>query len=214
MRSRTLEESVYDALEERILTGCLKPGAPLTEQDACVMTGASRTPVREALHRLAEEGLIAMTPNRSAVVVGITKRDLIDIYGIRRGVEGLASRLAAERLTEADRERLLETVELQEFYLEKGAVAKLKELDNAFHNMIYEIGGSRIITATLSRLHRQIGRYRQISLDAGERTALSVSEHRAIADAILARDADLAERLTVSHIENACKNLMNVLEED
>ena len=151
-----LEIAVYAALEEKILTGVLRPGEPLTEARVSEETGASRTPVREALHHLEQDGLIRTLPNRSAVVVGITRRDLADIYEIRRRIEGLASRRAAEANADDVKKTLLENVEMQEFFLTRGA-DKLKELDHAFHDALYDLCDSRILVSNLSRLHRQTG---------------------------------------------------------
>ena len=207
-----LENAVYTAIEEKILTGVLRPGEPLTEARVSEETGASRTPVREALHHLEQDGLIRTLPNRSAVVVGITRKDLSDIYEIRRRIEGLASRRAAERITDDAKKTLQEIVEMQEFFLTRGA-DKLKELDHEFHDAVYALCDSRILVSNLSRLHRQTGFFRRRSLFAEGRAAASVAEHRAICEAILAGDGDAAERLTVLHIENAYLNLLKVLEE-
>jgi DNA-binding GntR family transcriptional regulator len=205
-----LEEQIYSAVEERILKGDFRPGEPLTEARISQVTGASRTPVREALHRLERDGLVEIQPNRSAVVVGITRADLADIYELRRRVEGLASRRAAEHVTEGDKKRLLEIVEMQEFFISRGA-DKLKELDSAFHDAVYALCDSRIVNSTLSRLHRQTGFFRRRSLFADGRAAASVAEHRAIYEAIASGDAAAAERLTVEHVENAYLNLLKVL---
>ena len=97
-----LEDLIYTSVEEKILAGDFAPGEPLTEARLSEVTGASRTPVREALHRLERDGLVSMRQNRTAVVVGITRADLADIYEIRRRVEGLASRRAAETATAED----------------------------------------------------------------------------------------------------------------
>ena len=207
-----LENAVYAAIEEKILTGVFRPGEALTEARVSQETGASRTPVREALHHLEQDGLIRALPNRTAVVVGITRRDLADIYEIRRRIEGLASRRAAEHITEEAASRLLEIVEMQEFFLSRGA-DKLKELDHEFHDAVYALCDSRILVTNLSRLHRQTGFFRRRSLFAEGRAESSVAEHRAIAEAIARGDGDAAEALTVSHIENAYFNLLKVLEE-
>ena len=207
-----LENAVYTAIEEKILTGVFRPGESLTEARITEETGASRTPVRDALHRLERDGLIRTEPNRSAVVVGITRADLADIYELRRRVEGLASRRVAERITEEEARGLLEIVEMQEFFIGRGS-ERLKELDSAFHDRVYALCDSRIITSTLSRLHRQTGFFRKRSIYAEGRAAATVAEHRAICEAIVAHDADAAERLTVLHIENAYLNLLKVLED-
>ena len=207
-----LEDLIYTSVEEKILAGDFRPGEPLTEARISEVTGASRTPVREALHRLERDGLVEMRQNRTAIVVGITRADLADIYELRRRLEGLASRRAAETADKADVARLAEIVEMQEFFLSRGA-ERQKELDSEFHTAVYNMAKSRIITSTLSRLHRQTGFFRRRSLFAEGRAAESVAEHRAILEAIAAGQGDEAESLTVTHIENAYLNLLKVLEE-
>ena len=207
-----LENAVYTAVEERILTGVFRPGEPLTEARITEVTGASRTPVRDALHRLERDGLVRIEPNRGAVVLGITKEDLADIYAIRRRIEGLASRRAAENIKEEEKRGLLEIVEMQEFFVTRGT-DRLKELDGAFHDRVYALCNSRIVNSTLSRLHRQTGIYRKRSMYAEGRAEAMVGEHRAICEAILCGDGDAAERLTVEHIDNAYLNLLKLLEE-
>ncbi len=209
----SLEEQVYSFLEERILNGTLGSGEALTEAKVCEMTEVSRTPVREAMHHLERDGLLRIEPNRSAVIVGIGREDLADIYEVRRRIEGLASRRAALVDAPAEKEHLREVVEMQEFFIGKGMGDKLKALDGEFHDIVYKIGGSRIINETLSRLHRQIGLFRKRSLFAEGRAKASAEEHRRICDAILAGDGDAAEALTVTHIENAYVNLCKVLED-
>ena len=210
----SLEETAYAILEEKILSGAIPAGECITEQHACDLTGASRTPVREAIRHLERDGLIRIEPNRTAVVVGIGRTDLADIYEIRRRSEGLASRRAAGKAGETDCARLFEIVEMQEFFLEKGGTEKLKDLDGEFHDLVYRICDSRIISEALVRLHRQIALYRKRSRFAPGRAAESVREHRAIAEAIRKGDGDAAEELTVRHVEAAYLNLMKVLEKN
>ena len=93
-KARSLEEHVYEMLEEDILTGVYKRGDPLTELSISERFKISRTPVRGAIHRLAEEGLVKLSPNRGAVVTGIGRDDIIDIYKIRMRLDGLAAAMA------------------------------------------------------------------------------------------------------------------------
>ena len=103
----SLEEKVYHSLEQQILSGKFKAGEALTEVKLAKSLGVSRTPVREALQRLGREGLIRLVPNKGAVVVGISEKDLIDIYKIRMRLEGLAARIAAEKAFRKRRPHLL-----------------------------------------------------------------------------------------------------------
>lgn len=207
---KSLEESVYNALREDILEGRLGTGVALTECALAARLGVSRTPIRGALHRLSEEGLVSVTPNRGAVVVGVNAEDLVDIYKIRMRLEGLASKDAATRISPEEKKRLSDSVELSEFYIQKKDTEHLKELDTEFHSIIYKASGNRLLYKTLSELHGNITAYRKLSLSSGDRLEKSVREHRDILNAILAGDGELADRLTSLHIEAALENLLKV----
>lgn len=206
--TKSLEEKVYLLLEESILTGEYRRGDSLTEMSLSKKLGVSRTPIRSALHRLYEEGLIEISPNRGAVVVGVNGDDLADAYKIRMRLEGLASSMAAERMDEESLKKLGETVELAEFYLGKGDVDKLKQLDTDFHVIIYKASGNRMLSKILTELHRNIRSYRRMSLGVPGRLERSIEEHKSILGAIRSGDADLADKLTSLHIENAMNNII------
>ena len=208
--AKSLEESVFKRLEDELLSGKLKRGDTLTEASLTARLGASRTPVRAALHRLAEDGLVEISPNKGAVVLGVTAEDLVDIYKIRMRLEGLASREATERISEEDKKRLTDSVELSEFYIKKKDAEHLKELDSEFHDIIYKASGNRLLYKTLSDLHRKIKSYRKLSLTVTDRLEKSVEEHREILSAITRGDKDEADRLTYLHIEAALQNLISV----
>lgn len=208
--AKSLEESVYLTLEEEILSGQLKKGESLTENALSTRLGVSRTPLRGALHRLAEEGLIEISPNRSATVIGIGDEELVDIYRIRIRLEGLASAEAATRISDEDLKRLRESVELSEFYIGKRDSEHLKELDSEFHSIIYRASGNRLLCKTLTELHRNIQFYRKRSLAVVERLEKSIEEHREILSAIERGDAEAADRLTSAHVEAALNNLLSV----
>ena len=207
-KSQSLEEMVYSRLEEEILSGELARGTALGEIALAKRLGVSRTPIRGALHRLSEEGLVEIKPNRGAIVVGVSDDDLVDTYKIRMRLEGLASSMAAERMDGDAKARLEEIVELSEFYLAKGDVDKLKELDTDFHLVIYQASGNRTLSKILTELHRNIRSYRRIALTVPGRLERSIEEHRDILDAIKSGNADQAEKLTSLHIERAMKNMI------
>ena len=211
-KTASLEEQVTSTLEAEILTGKLAAGTALTEQSLSVRLGVSRTPIRAALHTLAEEGLINLVPNRGAVVVGVTREDLIDIYKIRMRLEGLASALAAERISREDLATLRESVELAEFYISKNDTEHLKELDTQFHAIIYRASGNRMLNKTLSELHRNITSYRKMSLAVPGRLERSVGEHREILAAIEGGDAERADKLTSEHVAAALENMLLTVE--
>ena len=210
----SLEEKVYIELQEAILSEALKKGESLTELSLSEKLCVSRTPVRSALQRLSEVGLVKIVPNRGAVVLGVTKEDILDIYRIRMRLEGLASAMAALNMSDADKKKLTETVELSEFYLSKNNTENLKELDTSFHRVIYEASGSRTLARILSDLHLNTKGYRRISLAIPGRLERTTKEHREILNAILAGDAEKADRLTSEHIEHALANMLTALSED
>lgn len=210
-KTASLEEQVTATLESEILTGKLASGTALTEQSLSKRLGVSRTPIRAALHTLAEEGLINLIPNRGAVVVGVTREDLIDIYKIRMRLEGLASALAAERISREDLATLRESVELAEFYISRNDTEHLKELDTQFHAIIYRASGNRMLNKTLSELHRNIISYRKMSLSVPGRLERSVGEHREILKAIEAGDAERADSLTCAHVAAALENMLTTV---
>ena len=204
--SSSLEERVYQALEEEILSGRLQRGEQLREIAIAERLKVSRTPVRGALHRLAEDGLVTLSANKGATVVGITDADIEDIYAIRMRLEGLAAKLAAERMSEAEREELRSCYELSEFYMAKKNDARCGELDSEFHSIIFKASGSRHLCKILSDLHKNIKAYRRLSLSVPERAEKSIMEHRDILEAILSGNADEAERKSSLHIRNALLN--------
>ncbi len=210
----SLENKVFIKLEDEILSGKLTRGTALTEISLSERLGVSRTPVRSALHRLAEEGLVEAVANKGCVVIGITNADLVDIYKIRVRLEGLASAIAATRITEEGLNILRESVELAEFYISKNDTEKLKELDSEFHETIYKSTGNRLLSKTLSELHRKIKSYRKLSLTVPGRLERSVLEHREIYQAIAMRDAEKADMLTSLHIERALENVLSTLPEE
>jgi len=198
----SIADQVFDELEQRILSGVYNRDGILTEIRLSEELGVSRTPIREALRRLEQEHLIEST-SKGARVIGISREDIADIREIRLRLEGLASRWAAERADAEGLRRLLETVELQEFYTAKRDPDSLKNIDSRFHQTIYILSGSNSIRDVLQPLHRKLLKYRKVSLGEPLRAQQSLAEHRAIYEAIAAHDGDSAERLTVLHVKKA-----------
>ena len=206
-QSLSLSDTVYQKLEERILSGVYKDGESITELKISQELGVSRTPVREALKQLAKDGLIEIIPNKGAVVVPFNEKDIEDIYEIRMRIEGLASRKTAMRITNEQINELREIVDLQEFYAKRPTSDNTKNLDSVFHQKIYEFTGSKIYEQILSTLHRKIKMFRKASMSSNERAIEAVAEHRAIFDAIASHNPDLTEKLIIEHITRAKENL-------
>jgi DNA-binding GntR family transcriptional regulator len=165
--------------------------------------------VRSALHRLAEEGLVSITPNKGAVVIGVSREDVISTYEIRTRLEGLASSLAAENITPEELSELRLSLELQEFYISRRDTEHLRELDTRFHYLIYKASGNRPLLKILGELHKNIKTYRKRSLSVPGRLEQSVAEHRQIFEAIAEHNAELADELTSRHIRCALENILS-----
>ena len=208
----TLVDLVYEKLEAGILSQKHKQGEALIEMNISSDLGVSRTPVREAIRMLEQKGLVKMLPHRGAVVVGIDRKDLEDIYTIRMYVEGLSAKWAAGIITEGQLQTLTEIVDLQEFYQIKNSAMKINELDSRFHEQIYRYSGSRTLQHILSELHHTIQWFRELSFKSEGRAEKAIEEHRRILSALESRDGELAESLTVGHIRNAWENLSKQLD--
>ncbi len=203
----SLAEQVFDRLENDILTGKYQRGEILTEMKLVSDLGVSRTPVREALHRLEQEHIIEIAP-KGILILGVTEKDLEDIFSIRLRIEGLASYCAAENMTGEQMDELKETLELQEFYVGKQDPDRIKTMDSKFHQLIYRYCGSAVLYDTLMPLHKKVQKYRRASVENNSRAQQSAREHRAIYEALEARNAVLAEAYTVEHIANAIKHIL------
>ena len=201
-KSVSLADQVFDKLENAILVGEYPKGEVLTELKLSETLGVSRTPIREALRRLEQENIITMS-TKGAVVLGISPEDIEAIYEMRVRIEGYAARCAAEKASDEEIKALFDIVELQEFYIHKEDAQQIMDCDSKFHRMLYKMSGSVPIYSTLSELHKKIIKFRRVSVEMSERARRSNEEHRAIYDAIASRNGDLAETLTVKHIENA-----------
>ena len=209
----SLADQVFEKLENDIITGVYPRGEILTELKLVEQLGVSRTPIREALRRLEQERLIAES-GKGSVVLGITVEDLVDIMDIRQRIEGLAAWYATRNMTQEGLEKLRHISQLQDFYFEKQDVEHLRQMDDQFHDTIYELSGRTVICDTLLPLHRKTMRFRKISIQDTQRLGRSVQEHKAIFEAIASGDAELASKLTTEHIANAKENMIARLEKN
>lgn len=204
----SLRGRVFQKLREDILSGKYKEHEELKEVAIGEELGVSRTPVREAFRQLELEGLIQIVPNKGAYVTGITAKDVRDIYMIRSLLEGLCARLATEKITKEQLEEMEENIYLAKFHASKGHMDQMAELDNRFHDILYEACDSKMLEHTLRDYHQYVLRVRQKTLSTNTRGLASNNEHRQIMEAIKAGDADRAEKLANEHMLNAYDNMV------
>ncbi len=204
----SLRGRVFHSIREDILSSKYEKGEELKEIAIGNELGVSRTPVREALRQLELEGLVEIIPNKGAYVVGLSAKDIEDIYMIRSLLEGLCAKWAAEYITDRQLAALEENVDLSEFYASKGNFEQVFELDSKFHEIMYEASGSKTINHLLSDYHHYVQRVRRVTIANG-RAYKSNGEHRNILNAIKAKNAAEAEKLATAHVLNTMNNIHN-----
>jgi DNA-binding GntR family transcriptional regulator len=198
---RSLRDRAYDDIREAILTGALRPGERIKERDVAAQMGISTTPVKEALRRLEQDGLVVSQPRRGAVVGPLVLTPPEEILKIRAHLEGLAARFAAQKMTSEEKDALaaeLDDLEALNLATHDGEV--IAEATNAFHHSIRDGADSVFLGRfldTLAPFDRTI-RVRS-TLDPDE-ASTDTQEHRAMLDAILAGDGETAERVMHEHI--------------
>lgn len=203
----SLSDQIHERLEHDILAGEYPIGEVLTETRLSEQFGVSRTPIREVLRRLEQEHIVSISP-KGATVLGIRSEDIAEIYEIRTRLEGLAARWAAKRMDSDTLAQLKETVDLQEFYTTRGDSDAIRDTDSRFHDLIYAGCGSIPMQFTLEPLHRRVMKFRKVSVTRSGRAEKSLSEHKAIYEAIAARDEDKAEALMNEHVCHARDSIL------
>lgn len=206
----SLRGRVFNRIREDILNGKYKEHEELKEVAIGEELGVSRTPVREAFRQLELEGLIQIIPNKGAYVTGITTKDVRDIYMIRSYLEGLCARWATDEITEDQMAEMEETIFLSEFHASKGHYEQMAEMDNRFHEILYESCNSKMLEHLLKDFHQYVLRVRKKTLSNSERGNQSNLEHRMIMEAIKAKDAERAEQLANQHMVNAYENMVRL----
>lgn len=180
----TLADQAYDAIRGRILDGELGLGEFVREQEVSEALGVSRTPVREALGRLASEGFLERIPHRGFRVPEEPVGELLELYPIVSALELLAGRLALPRLTDEDVDRLKEINRRMAEGRDDGDVQALIELNNEFHGYISERSGSERLAALLDDLRSQLTHLELWYYSKEKRTEESVAEHDELIRAI------------------------------
>lgn len=210
----SIADQVFEQLERDILTGKYPKGEILSELRLSGELGVSRTPIREAIRRLEQEHILEDT-SRGMVVVGISRQDMLDIYEIRRQLEGAAAKRAAAVITDEALADMKEILDLQRFYIESEKTAgensdQVKNLDSRFHQILYNSCGSRPFADTLTSLHKKIIKFRKASVTHHSRAVHALEEHIAIYEALLAHDGEKAAEAALYHVANARASIAGI----
>ncbi len=199
----TVKKDVVAYLKQAIIAGDLRPGERLVEPLLAEQLKVSRTPVREAIFQLENEGLVKRIPYRGAVVAEISSRDVSEIYTIKSAIEGLAARLACGNVTPLQVKQLRALLKQMETYAKKGDLDRYTGVSRSFHFQIMEIADNRWLLDVYKKLDPPIHGLRILALSLPGRPKHSVKEHRAILEAIARNDGERAEVLTQQHVKKA-----------
>jgi DNA-binding GntR family transcriptional regulator len=209
---RRVTDWVYEEVRQAIIELKLKPGEALREAAIAEQLGVSKTPVREALARLEQEGLVETTSFKGAVVSGYSPEDLQEIYELRELLEGAAARAAATSASDETLARLRALVAESRELGAKDDLEGLAVLLGAFDLMIFEQVTNERIRALIENLKAHLTRIGRLTEDIPGRVKASVEEHAVIVEAIGAHDADEAERSMRRHIRSVLSDQLKAVE--
>ncbi len=205
MQASSLADRAYVAIRDLIVSLELRPGDLIDERRLVESLGIGRTPVREALRRLAQEQLVEVFPRRGMFVTGVDVRDLARISEVRTALEPEAARLAADRATDEEREELAALVD----QIKRGT--DLMGLDERIHRAIYAAAHNHLLEKTLGEYYVLALRIWMIALDRAQDLEEAVDAHRDLIQAIAAGDGDRAADLMRAHVEDFEQAMRKVL---
>lgn len=195
-----LGRTVYDNLKKAIIRGDLTPGSRVIESRLATVLNISRTPVREALHKLEREGFLGQYPTGGLFVVGLSRADIEETFGIRSVLEGYAARLAALKHKKEELEPLEKKISEYQLYLDSGKLDSLPKINTSFHDLLYALSHSQRLIKLINELRDQIYRYRKVILKIEDMARTSNEDHSLMLEFIRKRDADGVEKLVREHI--------------
>lgn len=203
-------EHVYRSLKEQIISGARAPDMRLIELSIAAEFGVSRTPVREALKRLAAENLVLADPARGMVVNAPDALEVEDVFIVREALDGLAARLAAHRITPSELSRLRLVVDLMEEAIRDGRHEQAIAANTHFHDVVYAAAGNEMLERLGRDLREFVRRFTTMPSASTDRIDNMVAEHRAIVSALAAHDPDAAEAASRAHLTAARENVVRM----
>jgi DNA-binding GntR family transcriptional regulator len=209
---KPLGHYVFENLKQAIVRGDFSPGNRLVESRIAEAMGISRTPVREAIHKLEREGLIKKLPQGGFYVLNLTREEIEETFGIRSVLESYAARLAAIKHQKEELEPLEEKIEAFQYFLNRGEMEALLKINTEFHGLLYAMSRSPKLVKMINDLQDQIYRFRRIILKIETMAKTSNDDHRQMLSAMKMRDAERVETLVRQHILRGQKIVLKELE--
>lgn len=205
-----LKDRAYRELKSRILNGELPPGTFMSERQLSAQMDMSKTPIKSALERLDNEGLVRVSPQHGVVVREVTWKEISDQFEIRTALESYTMRALAGRLREDQLEQLEANLAAQKANIETCDQLRLVELDVEFHMLFCEFLDNKEIGRVMRQQQDRVQRVILLITEHDtERFASNYEEHRGIADAVIAGDAELAVRLLLAHFEYGKRRILS-----
>lgn len=204
-----VQSKAVEMLRQLIIRGELAPGARLSEAALAEAFGLSRTPIREAVKQLQVEGLVRVVPRVGTFVSAPSRREIVELFQVKEALEGLGVRLMALRGLSPEVDQLEQNVRESEVAVEAGDLDRYAELVHEFHDLIIAGADNGKLSAHYRTLMNQLayGRLVFTSLNRPGRPRKSVAEHRAVLEAILAKDAEGAEIAMREHVRRSEREL-------
>ncbi len=206
-----LRDVVFNTLRNAILRGDLKPGERLMEMHLANKLGVSRTPIREAIRMLEQEGLAVTIPRKGAQVAKMTEKDLQDVLEIRDALDELAVRMACQRLTEEQLVELKSAMKDFEIATKSKDARKICEADENFHNVIYRMADNPKLETIVNNLREQMYRYRYEYVKENSSYQKLIQEHTAIIEGFEKRDEEYVKEIMHTHLENQIEAVRRVI---
>ena len=207
----TIREEVYKYIRRAILLGEIRPGERLIEAKLSKEIGTSRTPIREALHKLEMENLIYSIPRVGYVVKDITEEEVEEICEIRIALETLAATWASAHITQQELDRLNQTILLTEKHIRKNEMEEVIKLDSEFHEILCKASKSQRIEEISQSLRDHMLKFRIKALCVPEIAYRSNEGHRRILQAVKKRDTNKIEEAVRFHLNRTKKDVTNVI---
>lgn len=203
---RTLSDQVYGLVRERILSGVIAPGGVIRQDALAAELGVSKIPLREAMARLEQDGLLTSHANRGFFVAPLSATEAEEVFALRLKIEPEAAALASQKATDDDRVAARMALVAMDAQRDPQAPEAV-DLNREFHIGLVRPSGLAVTTQLIERLHVLAERYVRIHLEPQERHGRAHDEHHALLDAWLAADAAVVERLVRDHIAGARDDL-------
>jgi DNA-binding GntR family transcriptional regulator len=211
LEHRTLNDRAYDEIKKSLISGTLRSGQVLVIRTLAETYGISTTPVREALQRLVAERLLEMLPNRSIVVPYLSVERFVEIFQIRRQLEGFAAQLACERIKPTHITRLKKLVDEMDRCLAESHGADYQVYNQKFHFTIYELANSQLLLQLIGDMWTQVGPFFSELTDDETYFGIANDEHKRIVQAVADKDFDAVVKHLKDDISIAADHLVERL---